>query len=341
MNSTIALFLLQDGVINGAIYALVAIALVLVFAVTRVILVPQGHFIAFAAFSTQAFEQGRLPQTASLLMVLSVLTIVATTAFSWKSLTAAYFVRNMLSYVAIPLALVAVAAWIAPTKPTQLVAIILTILLIVPMGPMLYRIAFEPLQHASVLVLPMAALGLHFCLQGLSLLFFGPEGIGTKPLLGGSFTFGDLLITGQSVAVVATTVLCILAFSFLFERTLVGKALRACSSNRLGARLVGISPLAAGQTAFALAALLGAVSGVLIAPIITVYYDSGFIIGLKAFVAAIIAGLLSFPATVVAAIAVATAEAFFSFWASNFKRGLSLYTALAISSMAVPSRAAS
>ena len=51
MDATIFLFLLQDGIINGAVYALVAIATVLVFAVTRVILVPQGEFVAFTALT--------------------------------------------------------------------------------------------------------------------------------------------------------------------------------------------------------------------------------------------------------------------------------------------------
>jgi branched-chain amino acid transport system permease protein len=54
VDGTIFLFLLQDGIINGAVYALVAIATVLVFAVTRVILVPQGEFVAFTALTFAA-----------------------------------------------------------------------------------------------------------------------------------------------------------------------------------------------------------------------------------------------------------------------------------------------
>ena len=61
MDQTIFLFLVQDGIINGAIYALAAIALVLVSAVTRVILVPQGEFIAFGAMTVAALEAGGPP----------------------------------------------------------------------------------------------------------------------------------------------------------------------------------------------------------------------------------------------------------------------------------------
>jgi branched-chain amino acid transport system permease protein len=71
-----------------------------------------------------------------------------------------------------------------------------------------------------------------------------------------------------------------------------------------------------------MAALIGAVSGILIVPITTLYYDTGFLIGLKGFVAAIIGGLVSYPLTVLAALGVGFAEALFSFWASNFKEVL-------------------
>ena len=72
MDSTIVLFLVQDAVINGAIYALVAVALLLVFAVTRVILVPQGEFVAFSALTLAALHAGKAPQTGSLLVALGV-----------------------------------------------------------------------------------------------------------------------------------------------------------------------------------------------------------------------------------------------------------------------------
>ena len=104
-----------------------------------------------------------------------------------------------------------------------------------------------------------------------------------------------------------------------FDHTLYGKALRATAVNRLGARLMGISSHAAGQSTFAMAALIGALSGLLIGPTTTVFYDSGFLIGLKGFVAAVIGGLHSYPVAAVGALFVGLVEAFGSFWASAFK----------------------
>jgi branched-chain amino acid transport system permease protein len=89
--------------------------------------------------------------------------------------------------------------------------------------------------------------------------------------------------------------------------------------NRLGARLMGISTVRAGQQSFALAAFIGALSGLLIGPATTMFYDSGFLIGLKGFVAAIFGGLASYPAAALGALFVGVLESFGSFWASAFK----------------------
>lgn len=322
MDTTIALFLLQDGVINGAVYALVAIALVMVFAVTRVILVPQGEFVAFAAMTVAALEVGRAPPTAWLLLALGCLSAIATLVQEFRLMTLRRFFTIAAFNVALPAVLLVISVMLAPLRLGTLANIAMAICLIVPMGPMIYRIAFAPLANASVLVLLIAAFGVHFALLGLGLAFFGPEGIGTAPIVSGSFEVGDLVVTGQSLAVVLITLLLLVLFALFFERTLIGKALRACSSNRLGARLVGIPTALAGQIAFALAAAMGAISGVLVGSLQAVYYDSGFLIGLKAFVAAILGGLVSFPLTVLASLFVGTAEAFFSFWTSNFKEVL-------------------
>jgi branched-chain amino acid transport system permease protein len=112
-----------------------------------------------------------------------------------------------------------------------------------------------------------------------------------------------------------------------FEFTLLGAALRATAINRLGARLVGIATVQSGLIAFAVAGAIGALSGILIAPLTTIYYDSGFLVGLKGFTAAIIAGLASYPGAVVAAVLVGLVESFSSFWASALKEVI-VFTAI-------------
>jgi len=74
-----------------------------------------------------------------------------------------------------------------------------------------------------------------------------------------------------------------------------------------------------GHLSFLLASFIGAVSGILIAPITTLYYDTGFLIGLKGFVGAILGGMGSYPLAAVGSVAVGLLESFSSFWASAFK----------------------
>ena len=95
------------------------------------------------------------------------------------------------------------------------------------------------------------------------------------------------------------------------------EALRMASA--YPARLMGIPTALAGDLSFALAAMIGAVSGLLIAPITTVYYDTGFLIGLKGFVGAIIGGLASYPVAAAGSLLVGVLESFSSFWASAYK----------------------
>jgi branched-chain amino acid transport system permease protein len=128
-----------------------------------------------------------------------------------------------------------------------------------------------------------------------------------------------VVVTGQTLWVVGASAVLIVVLYLFFERTLWGKALRATAINRNGARLMGISTTQAGKLSFLLAAAIGALSGILIAPITTVYYDTGFIIGLKGFVGAIVGGLASYPIAAAGAILVGLLESFSSFWASAFK----------------------
>src|SRR5258708_7595342 len=166
----------------------------------------------------------------------------------------------------------------------------LAVVTVASIGLFLYRLAFQPLAHPSVLVLLIASVGCHLALQGLGLLFFGAEGQRGPTIADTALTAGPLRFTGQSLAVYAITVAFIVGLLLFFGLTVTGKALRATAVNLLCARLLGIRTSLSGQIAFLLASVIGAISGILIVPITTLYYDTGFLIGLKGFIAAIIGG---------------------------------------------------
>ncbi len=319
MDSTILLILLQDGIVNGAVYALLALSLVLVFTVTRVIFLPQGEFVTYGALTLAALEQGQAPGTLWLLIGLGGLAAVAGAISGRHTLSRSGWALLAAETLLLPAAIVAFARWAAPLKLGLATETLLSLAIVTPMGSYLHRIAFRPLAGATVLVLLIASVGVHLLMTGLGLIFFGAEGSRTSSLSDASFAAGPLLVTGQSLAILAVTAALIGALYLFFGRTLLGKALRATAVNRLGAQLSGISPAFAGRVAFTLAAFIGALSGILIAPITTIYYDTGFLIGLKGFVAAIIGGLISYPIAAAAAIFVGVVESLASFWSSAFK----------------------
>jgi branched-chain amino acid transport system permease protein len=81
--------------------------------------------------------------------------------------------------------------------------IALTCAIILPISPLLYRVAFRPLADASVLVLLIVAVAVHFAMSGLALVFFGPEGVRTEPMTRALFDLGPVLVSGQSILIVA------------------------------------------------------------------------------------------------------------------------------------------
>ncbi|WP_426437675.1 branched-chain amino acid ABC transporter permease [Bradyrhizobium genosp. P] len=330
MNTTILLFLLQDGITNGAIYALLGLALVLVFAVTRVILIPQGEFVTYGALSYAMLATGQVPGTVQLAVAMGIVAFALDLFFARKALRVRLVLRSAALNVVFPVALLALTYALVGPKTPMAVNIALALLIVAAIGLFLYRIAFQPIAHTSVLVLLIAAVGCHLALQGLGLVFFGAEGLRGPALSNVAVTAGPLRFTGQSLAVYGLTVAFIVGLWLFFGYTRTGKALRATAVNRLGARLVGIRTSLSGQIAFLLASVIGALSGILIVPITTLYYDTGFLIGLKGFVAAIIGGLVSYPLTAVAAIVVGIVEAFSSFYASNFKEVIVFFLILPV-----------
>jgi branched-chain amino acid transport system permease protein len=319
MDSTIALILLQDGIVNGAIYALLGMALVLVFAVTRVIFIPQGEFVAFGALTLAMLGDGRVPGTAYLLPLLGGLAFILELLRSARTRNYAGLGRSAITFLALPLLLLWLTLSYAGPDNSLWLNMLLTLALVTPMGPMVYRIVYQPLAEATGLVLLIVSVAVHFALTGLALVFFGAEGWRTPAFVNGMVDLGFTTVPAQSLFVVGTCAVLIVALWLFFGKTLYGRALRATAVNRRGARLVGISTSMSGSLTFTLAVAIGAMSGMLIAPITTVYYDTGFLIGLKGFVGAIIGGLSSYPVAAAGSLLVGVLEAFSSFWASAYK----------------------
>jgi branched-chain amino acid transport system permease protein len=194
MDFTIAGILALDGLTNGAIYALLALATVLVFAVTRVIFIPQGEFVAFGALTLALLQAGKVPGTVWFLLVLAVAVALADLWHGWRhgqppGRLAGADARTL----AWPVAVSLLAIWAAPRGPAAAGAGGAHGGAGHALRPLIYRLAYESLADASVLVLLIVSVGVHFALVGLGLYFFGAEGFRNP-------SFWDQRFSGGGVA---------------------------------------------------------------------------------------------------------------------------------------------
>ena len=320
MDFSIASILLLDGVTNGAVYALLGLATVLVFTVTRVIFIPQGEFVAYGALTLAMLQTGKTPGTVWLLLILAGVASMMELIERWRHHgNVSRALLTALKTLVFPVLVSLIAMWAAPQKFPLWSQAVLSVAIVTAFGPLVYRVAYQSLESATPLVLLIVSVGVHFAMTGLGLLFFGAEGFRNPTFWDERFTLGPVALTGQTVIIFVTSLALIVMMWLYFERSLRGKVLRATAVNRTGARLMGISSHTSGQLTFLMAALIGALSGLLIGPTTTVFYDSGFLIGLKGFVAAVMGGLASYPGALLGALFVGIVESFGAFWASAFK----------------------
>lgn len=161
-------------------------------------------------------------------------------------------------------------------------------------GVLVERLAIAPAGHATVERLIILTIGASITIQGITLVV-----VGTDPHFAQVFSegpplqIGEVVILRQYLWVFAITALAVLLLWFFLTRTMTGKAMRAAASNREAARIVAISPRRMSLLAFLLAALLGGLGGVVLAPIQAPSAGIGIALGLKGFTAAVLGGLNS------------------------------------------------
>ena len=259
MTPEIAIILAQDGVTTGAVYVLLALGIVLVFLVTRVIFVPFGDVVGYSALTLASLQLGKLPGTVWLVATLAVIATLIESIALIRRGEIRRLPRALLFFAVLPLATIVPVLLLAGQQLPGWLELLLTIAVILPISPLLYRIAFQPLAGASVLILLMVAVALHYAMSGLALLYFGPEGFRTKSMTNAFFNVGPLSLSGQTLLIVGASIV----FSFLLFLFLSAPSLaRRCAQPRsIGRRaLMGIRPETTGAIAFLLASVLASIS---------------------------------------------------------------------------------
>ena len=191
-----------------------------------------------------------------------------------------------------------------------IVAVPLAVAAAMIVGLLVERLAIEPAHGNDVVTLIIVTIGVSLFLRGLAQVVWG-KGIHALPTFSGAqaISFFGATIVPQSLWVVGGTVVAVVALGLFFNRTLFGKAMQATAQNTLAARLMGIDTRVIMRVSFALAALLGALGGVLTAPITLTSYDVGVMLGLKGFAAAMLGGLGSFVGAVAGGLLLGLIEA--------------------------------
>jgi branched-chain amino acid transport system permease protein len=312
------LFLGIDGLTSGAIYALLAVSLVLVQTVTRVVNIAQGEYLMLGAMTLASLLDGDIPPTLGLVLTGAILCLAADiaalgTTAPRQSLLAAlrYFLL-----AALALTLVYVTLHVLPGTVMSMAT---TLVLVTLTGPIIYRLSVRPKPEADAVVLVIVSVGVQMVVHGLALILWGAEPRPVAAAVQGGMMGAGVFVSWQAVAILVVAGLATLGLYAFFELTLAGKALRAASVSRRGAQLCGIAPERAGAISFALGAGLSALGGMLVAPLVTANVDIGFVVGLKAFVGATFGGLVTYPLALAGVSVVGLLDSFSAYAASGYR----------------------
>ncbi|MBC5768128.1 branched-chain amino acid ABC transporter permease [Ramlibacter albus] len=212
------------------------------------------------------------------------------------------------------------------------VAILLAVACSVVVALIVERLAIMPARHAGTVTLIIITIGVSLFLRGLAQLVWG-KGVFRLPAFSGEepISIAGATLLPQSLWVMGGAVVAVLALGAFYGRTLHGKAMLATSYNRLAAQLVGIDTRAVLFASFGLAAALGAIGGVLVAPIAFTSYDAGIMLGLKGFAAAMLGGLGSFAGAVLGGLVLGLLEGLGAgFVSSAYKDAIAFVVILAV-----------
>jgi branched-chain amino acid transport system permease protein len=224
------------------------------------------------------------------------------------------------------------AASLSAAEAPLVVAIPVAIVVAAAIGLVLEKLTIERAGRADVTTLIIITIGASIFLRGIAQLVWG-KGIRSLPPLTGDrpIEIGGATVLPQSLWVLGATLVIVAALSWFFGRTRLGRAMLATSHNRLAAQLVGIDVRLVLFASFGLAAGLGAVAGVLIAPIAFTSYDAGVMLGLKGFAAAILGGLGNFHAAIAGGLALGLLESLGAGLVSSaYKDAISFVVILAV-----------
>lgn len=189
-------------------------------------------------------------------------------------------------------------------------SVILAVLTSTVLGVVIEKVAYTPLRSAPRLSLLITAIGISFLLENGAQLLFGADTKSMDTLVPGNVSFGPVTVSYTAILTIVVSVIAMVVLTLLVQKTKLGKAMRAVSEDMGAAQLMGISLNKTISFTFAVGSALAGIGSVLY---LCAYSQAsptmGSMLGLKAFVAAVLGGIGSIPGAMIGGFAIGLLEA--------------------------------
>ena len=205
------------------------------------------------------------------------------------------------------IALLIISAGISP-----IIAIIASIVGCVLLACLIEKAAYSPLRQAPRISLLITAIGVSYFVENVAQLILGADPMAfpnTAIIPAVSFKLGGLSISLTTIVTLVVAVISMAALTVLVKSTRMGKAMRAVSEDMKTAQLMGININSTITFTFAIGAALAGIGAILYCcKYPQVKPTTGYLLGLKAFVAAVLGGIGSIPGAMLGGLAIGMAE---------------------------------
>ncbi len=184
-----------------------------------------------------------------------------------------------------------------PAAVIVLLGLLAAVLACAALGFTIERVAYRPLRNAPRLAPLITAIGVSIVLQNVAMIIWGRQYISFPPILElERYHLGGATITNLQIFIVLLSAALMVALMTLINRTRMGRAMRATAQNKTVAGLMGVNINTVISLTFILGAILAAVAGVMVCVYYGLaHYYMGFMLGLKAFTAAVLGGIGNIP----------------------------------------------
>jgi branched-chain amino acid transport system permease protein len=211
-------------------------------------------------------------------------------------------------------------------------ACLVALVVVTVVGILSERLVIWPLRRPNALLITLVSIGLAIFTRSLVMMVLGKKPVGYPGFSETStLVLGGVAIQTQTLWIIGLTMTFLVVMHLFFERSMMGKALRAAAADRDAAAIVGVKVETTVMLSFAIAAFAGALAGAIITPLTLSSYDQGAMFGFKGFSAAMLGGVGSLPGAVVGGLALGLLEAFGSFYiSSDFKDAIAFAVLLLI-----------